>query len=373
MSCYHPLVGVWKGEKTANGKKKYEIDGNLNPLDCPSAYDHIIVPCGHCIGCRLDYSRSWADRMMLELETAGKGVFVTLTYNNWSIPCSQFEDMPEDLYLPANIPTGYDNNGVAYLGTGFTLDKRDCQLWMKRLRKKFENIKIRFYLAGEYGETSTNRPHYHVILFGIGLDDLPDLHEFGKNELGQRYYISPMLSETWSRGHVLVSDVSWKTCAYVARYVTKKLNGKYELDYAVKGHIKEFSLMSRQPGIGKKYLEEHPDCLDYENINISTPEGGMKIKIPKFYLNQLKYVPKETIKESIGGKIVKKVIERPEKNILYNKERYDSIMKERKEAAEDALILKLGKTSLSYLDYLEVEEEKKISQLKGLPKRNKVY
>lgn len=325
MSCYHPLVGIWKGEYTANGKKKYQIEGNLNPMDCPSTYDHIVVPCGHCIGCRLDYSRSWADRMMLELEIAGKGLFVTLTYDNDHIPVSEWSNDLEPL--------------------NYTLDKRDCQLWMKRLRREYSDVKIRFYLAGEYGE-NTGRPHYHCILFGIGLDDVGDLVPHGRNELGQQYYICPRLSKTWSRGFVLVSDVSWKTCAYVARYVTKKLSGPDSLVYAVRNQEKEFSLMSRKPGIGKEYLDKNPDCLDYENINISTPEGGLKIRIPKYYLRQLQ---------------------------LTDPERYDKIMEERKSAAEDAMILKLGKTSLSYLDYLEVEEEKKISQLKGLPKRNKVY
>ena len=102
MSCYHPLVGIWKGDYTENGKKKYEIQGNLDPRDCPSVYDKIVIPCGHCIGCRLDYSRSWADRMMLELETAGCGIFATMTYDNEHLPISDFRkaDYPEDVFLP---------------------------------------------------------------------------------------------------------------------------------------------------------------------------------------------------------------------------------------------------------------------------------
>ena len=65
MACYHPLIGIWKGEYTDSGAKKYQICGNTDPNDVPSVYDKVIIPCGHCIGCRLDYSRSWADRMML--------------------------------------------------------------------------------------------------------------------------------------------------------------------------------------------------------------------------------------------------------------------------------------------------------------------
>lgn len=318
MSCYHPLVGIWKGERTATGKKKYLIEGNLDPRDCPSQYEHVVIPCGHCIGCRLDYSRAWADRMMLELETAGKGLFVTLTYDNEHIPVSE-----------------YDEDGSP---VWFTLNKRDCQLWMKRLRKVYPDIKIRFFLAGEYGP-STLRPHYHAILFGLGLDDLYDLQKFGKNELGQNYYISEKMTRIWSNGFVLVSDVSWKTCAYVARYVTKKLNGPESIVYDYRSCDKEFSLMSRKPGLGREYLEKHPDCLDYQNINLTTPEGGLKLQIPKYYLKQLQ---------------------------LTDPDRFDIIVRERKEFAEDSMILKLQKTGLSYLDYLEMEEQKKLNSVKAL-------
>lgn len=322
MSCYHPLLGIWRGEYTSTGAKKYHIEGNLDPNDCPHLLEHVVIPCGKCIGCRLDYSRSWADRMMLELETAKKGLFVTLTYDNEHLPVCQ-----------------YDEDGFPLYGS---LQKRDCQLWMKVLRKRFEGVRIRFYLAGEYGE-NTLRPHYHAILFGIGLCDLPDLVPHGTNELGDKYFISPMLSETWDRGFVLVSDVSWKTCAYVARYVTKKLNGPWSIDYAIRNCIPEFSLMSRKPGIGRLYLEEHPDCLDYENINISTAESGLKIRIPKYYLRQIK---------------------------LTDPERYDKMIKQRQEFAEDSMVLKLQNTGLGYLDYLELQEQNKLDAIKVL-KRNK--
>ena len=234
MSCYHPIAAYPDySERTSNGKVAYKLFGRYDP-DCRLVDPKVIaVPCGRCIGCRLDYSRSWADRMMLELETAKKGLFITLTYNNENAHWSQFDEYGYPVYA--------------------TLDKRDCQLFMKRLRKRFSDLSIRFYLAGEYGE-NTFRPHYHAILFGIGLCDIPDLEQHGVNELGQKYFISNMLSEIWSCGFVLVSDVSWKTCAYVARYVTKKMSGPFSIDYAVRNVIPEFSLMSRKPGIGRQYL-----------------------------------------------------------------------------------------------------------------------
>lgn len=318
------MIAFPSGEKTSAGKCKYRIEGNLDPRLAKELYPGSLpVPCGHCIGCRLDYSRAWADRMMLELETAERGLFITLTYNNESAHWTQFYMDDTPMYA--------------------TLEKRDCQLFMKRLRKKFEGRRIRFYLAGEYGD-KTLRPHYHAILFGLGLCDIPDLLPHGRNELGQQYYTSALLSETWSYGFVLVSDVSWKTCAYVARYVTKKLNGPASIEYSARNVFPEFSLMSRKPGIGREYLDKHPECLDFASINLSTPEGGLKIRIPKYYYKQL---------------------------VLTDPESYSKIMEERKQFAEDSMILKLQKTGLSYLDYLEMQEQSKLASVKSL-KRGKV-
>lgn len=325
MPCYHPLIAIPTGEKTSTGKVRYRVEGNLDPNLAKELYPGSVpVPCGKCIGCRLEYSRSWADRMMLELETAGKGLFVTLTYRNEDAHWMQFDPLTDEpMYA--------------------TVDKRDCQLFMKRLRKRFPDLRIRFYLGAEYGE-KTYRPHYHAILFGIGLCDIPDLLQHGRNELGQQYFTSAMLSETWSRGYVLLSDVSWKTCAYVARYVTKKLNGPWSIDYAARNVFPEFALMSRKPGIGRVYLDTHPECLDSASINLSTPEGGLKIQIPKYYLRTLE---------------------------LMDPERFAIMKEQRKQFASDRMILKLQKTGLSYLDYLEVEEQKKLDSVKSL-KRNKV-
>lgn len=322
MPCYHPLGAIDYGAKTESGKRKLKIIGKYDPSFKDSYASIMPIPCGHCIGCRLDYSRSWADRMLLELETMKKGIFLTLTYNNESAKWCK-----------------YDENGNPLFAT---LCKRDMQLFFKRLRKKLKGVCIRYYYAGEYGPT-TFRPHYHAILFGIGLDDLSDLLPHGKNELGQQYYISPMLSETWSNGYCLCSDVSWKTCAYVARYVTKKLNGEQAKVYEERNVLPEYANMSRNPGLGKTYLDLHPDCLNYDSINLNDAEGGIKLCIPKYYLKQLE---------------------------LTDPERYTKMKDERRKFAEDCMVLKLQQTGLSYLDYLEQQEELRKKKITGLKRRD---
>lgn len=137
MSCYHPLCGVPDGN-AVDGSFSYKIIGKYD-LDCRKADPRAIaIPCGHCIGCRLDQSRQWADRMMLELEHTGKAIFLTLTYDNDHVPLSVDDDTGEFSW--------------------FTLNKRDLQLFFKRLRKKFSDKEVRYYAVGEYG-SNTLRPH----------------------------------------------------------------------------------------------------------------------------------------------------------------------------------------------------------------------
>lgn len=350
MSCYHPLVGIPTDCLTENGKKKIKIIGNewfkKHSLTELNKLNGIVIPCGHCIGCRLDYSRSWADRMMLELETAKKGIFLTLTYDNKHVPVSEYQDFGKWSDIGQEM---IDDLGLVFDGEEwlipktYTLCKRDFQLFMKKLRKEFAKdwLKIRFFASGEYG-SQTDRPHYHAIIFGIGLDDIGDCVPTGRNDIGQPYFKSEKIRKIWDNGHILVTDVSFETCAYVARYVVKKLSGDMAIDYAKKNRIPEFSLMSRKPGIGAYYLELHPECLDYENINLSTKDKGLKIRIPKYYLKQMQ---------------------------LTDPARYEKMMEQRKRLASDSMMLQLQNTSLNYLEYLEVKEENRKQKIKVLKRK----
>lgn len=182
-----------------------------------------LVPCGKCAGCRMDYSRAWADRMLIELhDNCNCGVFLTLTYNSEHLPRSD-----------SGAPT---------------LSKRDLQLFWKRLRKAYPDKKIRYFVAGEYGPR-THRPHYHAIVFGLSLSDFSDLEYLRANGLGQAYYNSPSLADIWSNGYIVLSEVTWHTCAYVSRYVLKK-RGKIDKYVVATGVVPEFNLTSRRPGIG---------------------------------------------------------------------------------------------------------------------------
>lgn len=228
--------------------------------------DSIQIPCGHCIDCRLTQSRQWATRMMLEAEYHMYNYFVTLTYDPRHIPKSSFLDYDTGQVLPS-----------------YTLRKTDLQKFFKRLRRRCEyhdRPLIRYYAAGEYGD-ETHRPHYHAIIFGLYLDDLVPLK---KSRLGYQYFRSAFLESLWPFGMVTVGVVSWQDCAYVARYCTKKLGGDYKAFYDTFGLEPEFAIMSRNPGIGYQYFEDHADEIyKMDEIFLRLTDGGKKVKPPHYY------------------------------------------------------------------------------------------
>ena len=318
MSCYHPLLGL-RDQINDKGRWTYKVVGpwsvEARQLDPTS----IKIPCGRCIGCRLEYSRAWADRMILELDHSKTGIFVTLTYDNDHVPFTEAEYTGEFGCL--------------------SLDKRDFQLFLKRLRKHFDEKQIRFYLAGEYGSKSY-RPHGHAILFGLSIDDFPDKVFYKRNKFGDILYTSDSLSKIWKNGYAVFSDVSWKTCAYVSRYVQKKVFRSTEWLSDFYGAEPEFSLCSRRPGIAGFFPWEHQDVFQKSKIYVPGKDEG--IALPSYFLDKLK--------------------DDSPKNVLYNQELYDKIKKDRVRFASDKELLKLQRTDLSFIDQLEIEENKKLAQ-----------
>ena len=186
--------------------------------------------------------------------------FITLTFNN------------ESLFARENPGS---------------VDVRDFQLFMKRLRK-VRNEKIRYFHCGEYGE-KFSRPHYHAILFNC---DFPDkiLHSVINDN---RLYTSAELDNLWGFGFASIGECTFESAAYVARYCMKKINGDLADDHyqwvdEETGELRpknpEYSTMSRRPGIGKKWFDKYWTDIypkDYITVN------GVKCRPGKYYDGQL--------------------------------------------------------------------------------------
>lgn len=157
--------------------------------------------------------------------------------------------------------------------SNYSLRKRDLQLFMKRLRKT-RPVGLRFFACGEYGER-TLRPHYHAILFNTCFPDQKFHRNAGENKL----YASAELDGLWQNGNCLIGSVSFESCAYVARYVTKKVTGPKAADH-YRGREPEFLVMSRKPGIGYPYYVKYGEEAYQRDFVVA---NGVQVSIPRYY------------------------------------------------------------------------------------------
>lgn len=278
MACTNPMIRIetYEGKVTILKQKEVEetektSNGDIDKWRSIRYKRWDMIPCGKCIGCRLAYSREWANRIMIETKEYPKDTcwFLTLTYNDENIPSNSVKD---------------ENTGQ--ITTGVTLDKKDVQNFIKRLRRHYEytynHTDIRFYLAGEYGET-TNRPHYHACIFNMPIHT--ELIAYKKNELGQTIWTNEEIEKVWNKGFISIGRLCWETAAYTARYIMKKQKGEQaEWYYKSQAKIPEFTLMSRKPGIGRNFYDKKKDEI-YKNDEIILSRGSkaLKAKPPKYY------------------------------------------------------------------------------------------
>lgn len=238
MACFHPLE-AWQLE-----------DNRVVFVETGPVKRALSLPCGQCVGCRLERSRQWAVRCVHESQMHEHSSFVTLTYEQLS------------------------SSSLVY---------RDFQLFMKRLRAS-SKTPVRFFMAGEYGEDFA-RPHFHALLFGVFFQDRVPLR---KMPSGAQLYRSARLEALWPHGFSSVGDVTFESAAYVARYVMKKITGdaagshyeSVEDTGEIVSRVPEFCRMSLKPGIGATWFEKYRDevfPIDQVVVN------GVKMKPPRYY------------------------------------------------------------------------------------------
>ena len=182
MTCFAPLEATQEA-----GKKPIIWKKGKRPKHLANGTKHLELPCGQCIGCRLEKSRQWATRCIHEAQMHEDNCFITLTYDDENIP--------------------WDGS----------LNKQHFQAFMKRLRWHNKEKKIRYFHVGEYGE-QLSRPHYHALIFNHDFDD----KELWTVNDEMRLYTSEKLQKIWPMGFSTIGSVTWETAAYCSRYIMKK-------------------------------------------------------------------------------------------------------------------------------------------------------
>lgn len=217
---------------------------------------YIAVPCNHCRLCISRKIKDYTTRCVAEYASTNFPPYmITLTYN--------------DTYVP-KYHTPY--------GDFTTFDKRDIQLFFKRLRKRFPDCTLKYLCVGEYG-SHTGRAHYHFLLFGVD----PSIYN------AQDVYIRVKVS--WSKLVYLPNDNGKKerhldSMGFIYSDKLKSIAGiKYCMKYLAKSfdHSDTLLLMSRRPSLGAAYFDSvRQQMVDLENAsllikvpNSSTPYKGI--------------------------------------------------------------------------------------------------
>ena len=103
MPCYYPLTAYrskqGRDPKTGKWPVVFNVKDGYSDLE-------VKIPCGQCIGCRLEKSRQWAIRCIHEASLYDRNCFITLTFDD------------------------------EHLDPHKSLNKRDFQLFMKRLEEE---------------------------------------------------------------------------------------------------------------------------------------------------------------------------------------------------------------------------------------------
>lgn len=242
MVCFHPLSAYRApgGRVVFNPKEGWR--------DRP-----VSLACGQCRGCRLERSRQWALRCVHESSLHECNSFITLTYSP--------QDLPSD----------------------GSVNVRDWQLFAKKLRKQCG--KFRYFHCGEYGST-TWRPHYHACIFGL---DFASDRVLWKDKGDYKLFRSPTLDKVWGKGHTSVGNLTYKSAAYVARYIMKKVTGEHAAEYYRRVNLStgeetqlkpEYITMSRRPGLGRGWYDKYK--TDVYPSDFCVVEGT-QLRPPKFY------------------------------------------------------------------------------------------
>lgn len=242
MKCLNPISVI--------DNRDYEIENNFDK--------RIYLPCGKCEACRNADSRQWRIRLKEEFYNSENAFFLTLTYDDSTLPYKVCTDYyGKSKYVPV-------------------VNKRDIQLFIKKLRFRFEEyykkrgLSLKYFLVSEYGPTNF-RPHYHCILF-----NLPVLSSIPQVNIVQ---ITKEIQKIWNNGFIKLDKCNENRIGYCTKYMS--------CETIIPEYLpKPFRLISK--GIGKVYLTKSERILWHKkDLNNYYPDGNFKCKLPRYYKDKI--------------------------------------------------------------------------------------
>lgn len=301
-----------------------DIGKNTDLLQFPrDKYDLLMISCGQCMQCRLLRVKQRSVMCICESLEHTENSFITLTFgypqtysyyrhecglshymsskkahfHEWSLEVEEFQKFMKRLrfwfynYQLSMHLLSLGRSDLVYDKSGNIRKHIRLPLFERPfLLKDFKPKTIRCMHCGEYGD-QRHRPHHHAILFGFQFPDLKECYENGK-----KYYTSEILSDLWKFGIHRIGDCTYNSCAYVARYVTKKMNGNNQEEY-YNGRKPEYVTYSTKPVLGANYFKKnYKEFVNTQEITV-VADKKYSCRIPKSYDNILKKINNDMYNE----------------------------------------------------------------------------
>ena len=229
------------------------------------------IPCRYCINCRVDRRKEWVERCYYEFINKVSGTFLTLTYD-------------EATLYEKCIVRGNDEKLRA------TLNYKDVREFLRNLKYYIKTNKekqsvllqedFKYLGVGEYGENGSiwDRPHWHILLFGIDW-----------------YTNKELLEKTWNGGITDAKPILNGGINYVLKYIDKQIMGKEAIydNYTRYGLEPPKQFMSK--GLGYKLYEENRENAIQNNGVIK--KGPREIIVPQYYKKKLGIKTKQELNQ----------------------------------------------------------------------------
>ena len=227
-----------------------------------------MIPCGYCPACKYNERVGWTFRLSEESKESKTAWFITLTYNQESVPLwdAAYGYMVRGMDNNASnrCESLNDHDAITFLNSVKKAQNRAIKEVLKQAKAPAEALAERrpkYYLVGEYGGRY-GRPHYHIILFNVW----------------QSVANETRLEEIWQKGTVDVQPISPANIHYVTGYVHEKNHYMRERQKRPRMYCSN--------GIGEDYVKKnkkwHKDLL-----NPWVWFNGYKIALPKYYKDKI--------------------------------------------------------------------------------------
>ena len=261
MACSNPL----KLYKEDLRPSKYTNHADFTTYALRRSFGHdeyMLVPCRHCLNCKVDRVNEFVDKAEYEYCKYGCGAFVTFTYDDVHL----FKNSFIDFHTGKTLNTINKKDGKDFLNRLNKLVHKEADRLKKLgIENKLCRPDYKYVISYEYGD-KFQRSHVHCLFFGL---------DFA--------YCERLFWRAWNfQGSIQVGAIKNGGIAYCVKYISEQ---SYGLDdfYKYTYHHLEKPTSSHSLGFGEglylSQLKKIKDTGYYSWHNKERP-------VPSYYKNK---------------------------------------------------------------------------------------